>query len=390
MKKLVVIALFLSTQVTADLTGFITLQTEHYMDDALYENQQEKDISVSIQRKYTTSWNQGDDIFTGQIFARIGSLDEEKNHMDIRELNWLHLAGDYEFKIGIDTVFWGVTESQNLVDVINQKDAIEGINNEHKLGQPMLHFTVVKDWGVIDSFALFGFRERTFSGEQGRPRTPIVVATDNVLYQSKDGDKHIDYAIRYSHYYADIDYSISLFRGTQRTPILKQVTINSAMVLQPTYVQITQIGVEAQTIIDAWLLKLETILVDSKNEDYTALTTGFEYTFYGVADSSADVGTIVEYLYDSRGKNAPTPFNRDLFLGARLTFNDIQSSTVLAGMIIDTKNQTHLWRIEGERRLGDDWKISGEVLLYGNISNNDIFYANRNDNALKLELRHYF
>jgi len=390
MKKIALIALFLSTAAEAELSGSITLQAQNFLDDALYSNQLDKDFSASIQRKYTTAWNNGDDIFTGQIFGRMGSQDEEKNHMDIRELTWLHLAGDYEWRIGIDTVFWGVTESQNLVDVINQKDAVEGIDNEKKLGQPMLQFSAIKDWGVIESYLLFGFRERTFAGEEGRLRAPLVVSTSNALYESKEGEDHVDYAIRYSHFYDDIDYAVSLFRGTQREPVLKQVTINGAMVLQPNYVQITQIGVEAQTIVDAWLWKFEGIIVDSKDEDHTAITSGFEYTFYGVAESSADVGTIVEYLYDSRGDNAPTPLNQDLFLGARLTFNDIQSSSVLAGMVIDISNQTRVMRIEGERRLGDDWKLSGEVLLYGNIDSADLLYAYRNDNALKLELTYFF
>lgn len=385
MKKIFTLILLLNTPVFADFSGSVTLQTQSFIDDALYGEQLDNDVSLSFQPKYSKAWNNGNDIFTLDAFGRIASQDDEKNHVDIRELTWLHVDGDYEWRLGINTIFWGVTESQNLVDVINQKDAVEGIDNEKKLGQPMLHLTTVKDWGVIDSFLLLGFRERTFAGEDGRPRTALAVDTDHALYESDDENQHIDIAIRYSHYYEDIDYAFSFFKGTQREP---SFIVNQGK-LQPYYSQMTQIGFEAQTIIDAWLWKFEGIRVDSE-DDYSAITAGFEYSFYGVFESATDLGTIVEYLYDSRGTDAPTVFNQDVFLGARLTFNDIQSTSVLAGMIIDTENQTRLIRVEAERRLGDEWKLTGEVLLYGNIDEDDILYGFRKDNALKMELSYHF
>lgn len=389
MKKSLLLLLFVSHSAQADLSGSFTLQTQNFLDDALYTDQLENDISLAIQSKYSRAWNNGNDVFTLDAFGRMGSQDDEKNHGDIRELTWLHVDGDYEWRLGINTVFWGVTESQNLVDVINQKDAVEGIDNEKKLGQPMLHLTSVKDWGIVDSFILLGFRERTFAGVEGRPRLPLVVDTNNPLFESSDKDQHIDFAIRYSHYYEDIDYALSLFKGTQREPSLQVASINGVNVFQPYYSQITQIGFEAQTIVEAWLWKFEGIYVDAV-DNYSAITTGFEYSFYGVFDSAVDVGTIVEYLHDSRGGEATTALNNDVFLGARLTFNDIQSSSILAGLIIDTDNQTRLMRVEGERRLGDEWKLTGEILLYGNIDNSDPLNAFRKDNALKLELGYYF
>ncbi|MBL7003719.1 MAG: hypothetical protein ISR69_06815 [Gammaproteobacteria bacterium] len=389
MKKLFFLLVFASS-VQADYSGHIELQSHNYFDDAQYSKQLENDYSLSLTQKYTTSWNQGDDSLSALAFVRVGSKDDEKNHLNLRELYWLHVAGDYEYRLGINTVFWGVAESQNLVDVINQKDSVEGTDNENKLGQPMFQFTAVKDWGVLDAFVLFGLQERTFAGEVGRPRTPLVVATDHVLYESSDKESHIDFAIRFSHYYEAIDYAVSLFSGTQRVPTLSVTNINGQTVLQPKYIQMTQIGLEAQTIIDAWLWKFEGIVNHNSVKNYNAMTTGFEYTFYNIWDSPVEMGSIVEYLYDSRGGSADTPFNNDLFLGARFTFNDIQSSSVLAGLIYDTKNQTNIIRVEADRRIGGSWKIEGQILLYGSIDDNDVFKAYENDNALQLELSYYF
>ena len=41
---------------------------------------------------------------------------------------------DWSLSIGLGKVFWGVTEFNHLVDVINQTDLVEGIDGEAKLG----------------------------------------------------------------------------------------------------------------------------------------------------------------------------------------------------------------------------------------------------------------
>ena len=40
--------------------------------------------------------------------------------------------------VGAAKVFWGTAESRHLVDIINQTDAVEDIDEEDKLGQPMV------------------------------------------------------------------------------------------------------------------------------------------------------------------------------------------------------------------------------------------------------------
>ena len=78
-------------------------------------------------------------------------------------------------RVGIRKEFWGVTEFQHLVDVINQTDGVEDFDGEDKLGQQMVNLSLVNDWGIVDLFLLPGFRERTYAGEEGRLRGPLVV-----------------------------------------------------------------------------------------------------------------------------------------------------------------------------------------------------------------------
>src|SRR5690606_38466853 len=129
-------------------------------------------------------WNGGADYFTFIPFARLDQHDAERTHVDIRELSWIHVSDNWESRVGIRKVFWGVTEGRHLVDIINQTDFVDQIDEEEKLGQPMINLSTVRDWGTLDLYLLPGFRERTFAGQEGRPQIPIPITADRALYES--------------------------------------------------------------------------------------------------------------------------------------------------------------------------------------------------------------
>ena len=81
--------------------------------------------------------------------------------------------GEWELRVGVDQVFWGVTESQHLVDIVNQVDFVEHPAGEAKLGQPKVHFTWSSDWGVMEILGLPYHRARTFPGRAGRRSQPV-------------------------------------------------------------------------------------------------------------------------------------------------------------------------------------------------------------------------
>jgi hypothetical protein len=258
--------------------------------------------------------------------------------------------------IGANTVFWGVTESVHLVDIINQTDAVADIDGEDKLGQPMVNLAMQRDWGFISVYLLPYFRERTFSGAEGRFRTPLPVNTDQAQYESSAGENHVDLALRYSHYIGDIDIGLSVFNGTSREPRL--LPNDDGTALLPYYDQIDQFGVDLQYTHDAWLWKLEAIVRDGFADTFAAAVGGFEYTLYQVGESAADVGLLFEYQYDGRGELEPIAIaDNDLFAGTRLALNDTQDTAVLAGIGYDLDTHETFINIEAERRLGEDYVL---------------------------------
>lgn len=353
-----------------ELSGRVGYEARYFSNDDELQN------SIFVEPELYWSASR-DDSFTLKIFARYDELDDERSHLDVREAIWLRVGDSWELRAGIGKVFWGVTESNHLVDVINQTDAVESADGEQKLGQPMIQYSSIKNWGVLDFFVLPGFRERTFPGDDGRLTGPFVVDTNNARYESNAEDSHIDYALRYSHSVNVFDFGLSLFSGTNRDPKFLADAIS-----QPYYDQMHQLGIDVQATMGDWLFKIEGIYRDDSLEGYFSETAGFEYTFVNIADTGIDLGVLSEYSYDSR-ENSVALLDNDIFVGARITFNDVQSTDLLFGVTQDLeKSSSQLAFIEGSRRIGNSWKITIDAREFSSNDESDpIFFIDSEDYA---------
>ena len=378
-----------------DWRGNIALENRFYNQAGDF-GQNTEQYSLRFEPEYNHSFEDSSAAFSFQALLRKDSMDEQRSHADLRELSWLTYADNWQFKVGISKVFWGVAESKHLVDIINQTDAVENIDGEDKLGQPMLNLTLMSDFGNLDFFILPWFRERTFTGIDGRFRAPIVIDTDATMYSSSDQQQHLDGAIRWSHAIGDWDVGLAHFSGTSREPILVPAMTARGLVLQPLYNTIDQSSLDIQATLDNWLWKLEMISNSGfDTERYTAAVGGFEYSFYDVAESGIDVGVIVEYQFDERKIDIQgTELLDVLVLGTRLAFNDEQSTELLLGISINEKAHNYFWNLEASRRLGANWKATIEARIISNIDKTNPalspFYSVRNDSFVMLEIARYF
>ncbi len=302
-------------------------------------------------------------------FVRLDAADTDRTHVDLREAFWRGIFGDWEVLAGANVVFWGVTESRHLVNVVNQTDVREDIDEEDKLGQPMVNIEWQRPWGRVSGLVLLGFRQRPFSGVDGRLRFPLTVDTNEALFP--DGKRAVDVALRYAHFFGDFDVGVYAFHGNSREPAF---LVNEAgTALSPVYRTITQLGLDLQYTRDAWLWKLEAIGREGEGETFGAVVGGVEYTRYQIFDSAADLGFLGEYLYDGRDVTAPpTAFENDGFVGARLALNDTQDTAVLVGAVIDLEDGTVGARVETERRLTNRLNLELESRLFGCVDPGNI------------------
>jgi hypothetical protein len=373
------------------LSGYAAAELRIFPDEPLDDHQHGSNVSFSLAPELYKEWADGSQNLTFVPFVRWDQGDDERSHADIRELAWWKVAQDWELKVGIRKVFWGVTESQHLVDIVNQTDLVENPDGEEKLGQPMVDLALVREWGTVDLFVLPYFRERTFPGVEGRPNLQPPVDANNALYESDQEQWHTDFAVRWTKSIDIWDVGLSYFNGTSRDPrFIADIRPNGAAVLLPYYDIIAQVGVDVQATLGAWLWKLEAIRRSGQGDTFQALTAGFEYTLFGIADSSADLGLLTEYLYDSRGERAQSAFEDDVFLGARLTLNDEQSTELLVGGIADLSGDAVAYRLEGSRRIGAHFKLELEGRFYTGVEPDDLFYGLRRDGYWQVQLAYYF
>lgn len=374
-----------------EVSGNVTPQLRYFFQVAESGPSYRTNLSIAFEPEYYLDWDDGDQALTIRLFARADQRDDERSHFDVREFNWLKVERDWEWRIGIGKVFWGFTESVHLVDIINQTDTVENIDDEDKLGQPMVQATWLRDWGALQFFVLPYFRERTFPGRNARLRTALVVDTDRAEFESSRGRKHIDWAIRANGIVGPIDFGVSQFIGTQRAPeLIPDVNEKGEPILIPRYNQIKQTGLELQALVGDWLWKLEAIYQLNPVENFFASVAGFEYTFVGVLETAMDVGMLAEYSYDNRQGSSPSPFENDLFIGTRLALNDIQSTEILAGGFFDLDSAGRSIRIEASRRVGQSWKLSLELQTLANISQDDPLFSLRKDDFVQIDFGYFF
>lgn len=371
--------------VTGDFTLKLNAEDRFFVHEGLYKGQKQNYLSVAAQPEYTIRWHDGKFLFKASLFGRIDQHDLRRTHADIRELYLQMALGNHELSIGIEKVFWGVTEAEHLVNVINQTDIVEGFDGEEKLGQPMMNYSYLSALGTFSFYFMPYFRKPVYPGREGRLRTPFVIDDDMIAFESAREEYRPDVAFRWSHYVGKFDFGVSHFYGTSRQPLVEDLEN-----FQPIFAIVNQTGLDIQATTGPVLWKFESIFNNNNTIDYTALDVGFEYTLANVNSNGLDIGLLGEYLYDSRDELALSSMQNDLFVGTRLAFNNAQSTQLLAGAIIDLDHNTRLFSVEASRRMGESWKVELEGRFFSHVSSREFIHFNREDSFIKIAVNKYF
>lgn len=387
---LVFCAVALGQAADIDFSGYVAAEGRFFLEDAALGGQEDgPQWSLVAQPELRLKPADGQHRFKLTPFYRLDTMDAERTHFDLREAYWRYNRGPWEILAGLNKVFWGVTESRHLVDIINQTDILEDVDQEDKLGQPMIMVGHQRDWGELQVYLMPFFRERDYPGREGRLRSPLPMEDDGV-YESGAEEHHLDVALRYSHYFGDWDVGAYYFNGTGREPRLLLNSRGDRLVAH--YDLIQQAGIDLQYTRQAWLWKFEGIVREGQGDIFAAAVGGFEYTLYQIARSAADLGFLLEYNWDGRDDiEAPaTTYNNDLFAGVRLALNDPQDTSVLMGAVIDVENGSTLATFEAERRLGSSFVLEVQGRFFINIDDQDPARPIEDDDFVNISLKYHF
>ena len=360
----------------------------YFYDDARFSGQLDHYPSISFLPEYALEWDKGYQSIKAKGFFRL-DRDDERTHWDIRELYYQKAKNNWELSIGLKKVFWGVIESNHLVDIINQTDAVETFDGEKKLGQPMVQFSWITDsWGTFDFFYLPFHRKRTFAGEAGRLRFGTVVDQDDLGYESGAEQWRQDLALRWKHFVGAFDIGLSHFYGNGREPLFVFTPEGDIDAFYPT---IHQTGVDLQLTHNAFLWKLESIYRHADAQDFFAIAAGVEYTFSNIDGNGLDIGILGEYLYDGRDELALNALQDDVFFGTRIAFNDVQDTSILLGGLTDLNSSSTLYSLEASRRFGSNWTVAVEARIFSDIDPSELILGNfSQDSFLRIAISRFF
>ncbi len=355
--------------------------------------QADSTLSFSALGRADYEWNGGKTKLAISPFVRHDSADTERSHADLREFELRHRNGNFDWRGGVGKVFWGTTEFVHLVDIINQTDAVESIDGEDKLGQPMLGLAWSSPLGVFSGFLLPYFRERNLPGVAGRLRAPVRYEQGAAVYESGREKRHLDAAVRWNYSGGDIDIGVSHFAGTAREPrftLLPGTPGFQEPTLLPIYDQIRQTSLDLNMVSGSWIWKLEALHQRNRIKDYNAAVGGFEYTMMSNEIDAPEVGLLAEYAWDSRRAKASSPFQDDLFLGLRYSLNDIAGSEFLVGVGQDLQHSGRFVSIDASRRIGSAGRLALKLRMIDSSTAADPLAVLTQDDHLLVEYTHYF
>jgi len=335
-----------------------------------------------------------------------GSADNDRTFVRLEELYATYESDDSRFFAGRNIRFWGALEVRNIVDVFNPIDLRSDIFNTDKMGAWNLAYTyysdasefsiMLKPYEDNQKMAAYPYAYYVFppfvtyndslESESSRYRPSIYVS----YVTSFDWEYPLDSAVIFENGYDSQRYFLSdaPLGGRAVTVTEHAYLVNKLMTYNT-------------MVVDATLLKLEALYVDVVEDtlisDYYHLGLGVEYTVTFDA-FSGDLGLIGEYYRygtfdDDKFSDLELyeTFQNDLFLGVRYTFNDIDDSTLIGGVIRDLDYNEKVYYVEYESRLGDAIKLNLDYRYIDPSAQYQTAYALlKTHERLGLKLSYYF
>lgn len=314
----------------------------------------------------------------GEIGGDIGELSLTASHMHWR------------FSAGLSRVFWGAAESYNPTDIMNQRDLRREWQGDQKLGQSMASLSFQGDMGTLEGYLATYARELRMRGLRER-LNPFPYAFGDPRFESEFGRWHPDMALRWSKRSRAWETGLSLFQGTGREPYLNPtLDQDSSLLLIPTYVPLTQAGVELTALVGEVNFKLEGIYrIGDSFQSYLRYAIGIEYAFLALTEGGLDLALYAEHLYSNESEPL-TYVDNDAFLGFRVDFNNSASTSVEAGVVVDLESRATMPRLEIQHRLAPFLTLVGMGQVFLFMRQEEILlYPMRLDSHVSLELRFF-
>lgn len=326
--------------------------------------------------------------FGGQmrLFARNDVLDDTRDLVAIEELYLSWRERPLRLRVGWQLLNWSATEAFHPADVINARNYDSRLENPDKLGEPMAELQVRVGEGTLSAYYMPLRRGPILPSASSRlspfpVRVPIAVG--DPIFAGRDrviGEDRLEHqwAVRIAQTLGDADVSLHVLQHVDRSQPT-QVIENATGEVRPLFHFVTQVGGTWQQVFGPVIGKLEVAhrefgfpdpdpaftLLHREQLDHTQIAAGLEVGWgAGEGEGTLIVEGQVMIAYDEPQFEEPDlgPFQRDVLVGYRHSFNDIAGTRVQGGVIVDLEDASEmLVLVRFERRLSDVWALEANA-----------------------------
>jgi hypothetical protein len=317
--------LLLASHSLAGVRGSVGTELNAFAHSPRFPDQSKFRLCPSVYANVETTASAGSMRYELDAFARAAD-DSSRPSGDVRQASATLRTARGKYRIGVLTETWGVLEASSPVDVFNQRDLAEDFQGTVKLGQPGASATWQFGDVEVSTLASTWARARRFAHGRDRLRVLPLPIAESVF---EHGRWAPDVAVRARWARGDGSLAISHFAGHSREPeLLPVIGPTGPTGLRASYDRIGQTALEAQYVIGDSVLKAEVIHRTDAPGAFWGGGIGVEKGIANLGDN-ASLTLFGELYLDGRSDAAPmTPFQRDLFLGARCNVNDARDTTL--------------------------------------------------------------
>ncbi len=384
-------ALSLSMSAAAGVPrGNLALDVAAYPDEPLFTDQNDSRLQPSLSASIDWTARLSREVrFDFSANGRINPYAQDRLFGDIKESLLRFRVAGTDFKAGVVQENWSVLEAWNPVDIVNQRDLVEDYQGDAKLGQPgVTATTLYNDW-VLSALLLPYSRERRIAEGEDRLRNLPAPVRDK---EFEDGQGRSSVAVRGQHRLGDFDLALSYFNGHAREPLYRPVIGPQGLVgFDEVYESISQTGLELSYVLGDSVLKGEVIYRTGDSDDFAGAGIGSETTFNQLTDGFDSITLYVEGYYDGRSDQAAlTPFQRDIYIGARYNRNDVYDSLLDVRLTHDLEFHSNLVDIRASRRIGQQQTLELQLLAPLSVEEDRALQGYENDQRARLSWAWYF
>ena len=320
-----------------------------------------------------------------RLYGRLDAEDDARTLLVIEEA-WVQAkVKPFELRLGIDLLNWSATEAFHPADVFNSRNLDSDFERYEKVGEPMAALSSTIPGGSVTLIYMPLFvapklpspHSRTaFAGVDPITGDRLVISQTLALdvHGNRLGADHVanQGALRLRQSFLGADVELHLVHHVDRQqPEVGLLPSSATPVL--IYRTVTQLGATYQQACGALLVKVEGayrwFTPNRRNgpwgpllpRDHGQLALGLEYGLphsSGAESSLIAEGQGIVGVGDARAA-ALSIFQRDVLLGYRLAFNDVQSRAVFASVIMDVQRPEEIFAaVSYSQRLGETWQLS--------------------------------